>query len=266
MRVDHILSTSASGHFLDDLVEVFQLSWIQIMNTFGGNRKPQRSSLRLTVDPVDSASEGTGSLKSLNRRVSFSQYVFVLGEDDNSSQMCVSNRFTSDVSMEDDFHDGADNDEKEAGDVTLINDVSMEVAPYACVDIKHMSFNEDQTINMEMGDEGSQYDHADNVISSSKYNSLQSVCVSTDQTVVADSSVSDKTLQQDDSDMEVQITLCQLPTGSKSVNMSVTSGIELNHLPIDEKTDNNSNNKNLCRKQDIRDDSMLHLGKKSMEM
>ncbi|CAI2729527.1 unnamed protein product [Schistosoma spindalis] len=201
-----------------------------------GDRKPRRSSLKFTFDPVNDASEGIVSSRGLNRRVSFSQYVFVLGDEDDSSQMCVS-RFNSNISVEDEFattnnninnnnNNGYNNDNNNNNSnindnmesVTSISDVSMELS--------HESFNEQQNTNMEVDNE------ADSRRLSSKCSSLESITTSSlDEMMIVPNELSCTPRHHHNaSDMEVQSSICPLPlpVNEELCSMSIISNNELN--------------------------------------
>ncbi|KAK4470289.1 hypothetical protein MN116_005604 [Schistosoma mekongi] len=227
------------------------------MITSSGNGKPRRSSLKFAFDPVESTSDPVVSARSLNRRVSFSQYVFVLGDEDDGSQMCVSH-FNSNISMEDELaidptsattnnnsNSNATNISVNMDDVASIIDVSMEVTPDPCLEVKHiMSANEQQNTNMEIKEDNESasvnQDLVDvNILSSKCNSSLESNAISNHDKMIVQSEFSN-TPEHDSSDMEVQISsICPLPT-SELENMFITSNNEFN--PSTVTTTNNSNN------------------------
>ncbi|CAH8539608.1 unnamed protein product [Schistosoma mattheei] len=188
-----------------------------MMINSNGDRKPRRSSLKFTFDPVNDASDGVVSSRGLNRRVSFSQYVFVLGDEDDGSQMCVS-RFNSNISVEDEFantnndinnndnnndykndnNDNSSNINDNMESVTSISDVSMELSPDSCLKVKHESFNEQQNTNMEVDND------ADSRTLSSKCSSLESVTISSldEMMIVKNESSCTPRHHHDVSDME----------------------------------------------------------------
>ncbi|CAH8548468.1 unnamed protein product [Schistosoma intercalatum] len=217
-----------------------------MMINSNGDRKPRRSSLKFTFDPVNDASDGIVSSRGLNRRVSFSQYVFVLGDEDDGSQMCVS-RFNSNISVEDEFantnNDINNNDNNNNNDykndnndnssnindnmesVTSISDVSMELSHDSCLKVKHESFNEQQNTNMEVDND------ADSRTLSSKCSSLESVTISSlDEMMIVKNELSCTPRHHDVSDMEVQSSICPLPLpiNEELCNMSIISTNELN--------------------------------------
>ncbi|CAH8562386.1 unnamed protein product [Schistosoma margrebowiei] len=214
-----------------------------MMINSNGDRKPRRSSLKFTFDPVNDASDGIVSSRGLNRRVSFSQYVFVLGDEDDGSQMCVS-RFNSNISVEDEFattnndinnndnngndykNDNSSNINDNMESITSISDVSMELSPDSCLKVKHESFSEQQNTNMEVDND------ADSRTLSSKCSSLESITISSlDEMMIVKNELSCTPRHHHDvSDMEVQSSICPLPLpiNEELCNMSIISTNELN--------------------------------------
>ncbi|CAH8613369.1 unnamed protein product [Schistosoma rodhaini] len=224
-----------------------------MMINSNGDRKPRRSSLKFTFDPVNNASDGIVSSRGLNRRVSFSQYVFVLGDEDDGSQMCVS-RFNSNISVEDEFsvnsnittttndinnnsnnnngyindnNNNSSNVNNNMESVTSISDVSMELSHDSCLKVEHgESFNEQQNTNMEIDDNSD-----DSQTLSPKCSSLESVTISSvDEMIVQNELSYTPRYHHDVSDMEVQSSICPLPVplNEELCNMSIISTDELN--------------------------------------
>ncbi|KAH8869776.1 hypothetical protein KSF78_0005671 [Schistosoma japonicum] len=230
------------------------------MITSSGKEKPRRSSLKFAFDPVENTSDPVVSVKSLNRRVSFSQYVFVLGDEDDGSQMCVSH-FNSNISMEDEFvidptsatttnntsNSNANDINVNMANVASIIDVSMEVTPDSCLEVKHIvSANEQQNTNMEIDEDNESanvnQDVDVNTLSSKCNSSLESNTTSDHDETIVQSEFSN-TPKHDSSDMEVQISsMCPLPT-SELENMSVISNNEFNLSTVT--TTNNRRNTDL---------------------
>ncbi|CAH8509523.1 unnamed protein product [Schistosoma turkestanicum] len=253
------------------------------MITSNCGKKPPRSSLKLAFDPVDDTSDAIVSSKSLNRRVSFSQYVFVLGDEDDDSQMCVS-RFNSNITVEDEFvinsntttttttttttanttdnknnnnynRDNNDNnisnnfnDDMES--VTSINssDVSMGLSPNPCLQqINPIELTneqqEQQNTNMEIENDADA--HAD-------ASTLKSITICSPDEVISvqnNQLNSTPTHHHDISDMELQNSPCPLAINDDLCNMSIISNHNIDdddiQLPVqnDKKMDKNSPSK-----------------------